>query len=127
MKCRTVLGPLLSTFLAQAAWPQAPPQATDKIITFDAPGAGTSAEQGTTPMAINQKLAIVGYYLDSSNVYHGYLEGERGSLPKSITVDNGSGCVTVCAEPATSPRETQALASVRFLGGNGVRRVRGWK
>jgi hypothetical protein len=47
------------------------------ITTFDAPGAGTGAFQGTIPFSFNPGGAIVGYYLDSSNVLHGFLlEGE---------------------------------------------------
>ena len=43
------------------------------ITTFDAPGTG----QGTTPFTVNQSGAIVGYYVDESNAYHGFLaEGE---------------------------------------------------
>lgn len=47
------------------------------VTTFDAPGAGTGALQGTIPLTDNQSGAIVGYYIDASNVDHGFLvEGE---------------------------------------------------
>jgi hypothetical protein len=47
------------------------------LTTFDAPGAGTGLGQGTVPATINPPGAIVGFYLDASNVYHGFLlEGE---------------------------------------------------
>jgi hypothetical protein len=41
-----------------AAWPQTQPQwSGHKIITFDAPGAGTGAGQGTIAFAINPSAA----------------------------------------------------------------------
>ncbi len=43
------------------------------IITFDASGAGTGAFEGTFPFAISDRGAIAGFYLDASNVYHGFL------------------------------------------------------
>jgi hypothetical protein len=47
------------------------------ITTFDAPGAGTGLFQGTIPSGINPAGAIVGYYLDASYVFHGFLaQGE---------------------------------------------------
>jgi hypothetical protein len=47
------------------------------ITTFDVPGAGTGLFQGTIPAAINPAGAIVGWYVDASNVIHGFLlEGE---------------------------------------------------
>ena len=48
------------------------------IITFDAPGAGTSAGQGTFAFSINQPGTIAGYYLDKSNVYHGFVRAPDG-------------------------------------------------
>jgi hypothetical protein len=47
------------------------------IITFDAPGAGTGAGQGTFAGTPNPAGAIVIFYQDASNVLHGALvEGE---------------------------------------------------
>jgi len=43
------------------------------IITFDVPGVGTGAFQGTSPLGINAEGAITGYYIDASNVGHGFL------------------------------------------------------
>jgi hypothetical protein len=43
------------------------------ITTFDAPGAGTGAFQGTEPLGINSKGAISGSYIDANNVGHGFL------------------------------------------------------
>jgi hypothetical protein len=47
------------------------------ITTFDAPGAGTGFLQGTIAASFNPPGAITGFYLDASNVSHGFLlEGE---------------------------------------------------
>ena len=45
------------------------------ITTFDAPGAGTGPGQGSGIFseAINPSGAIAGAYIDSSNVFHGFL------------------------------------------------------
>jgi hypothetical protein len=50
------------------------------IITFNAPGAGTSAYQGTNPASINPAGAIAGYYADSQNAIHGFLRAPDGSF-----------------------------------------------
>lgn len=51
-----------------------------RIISIDAPGAGTGPGQGTGCFAytdcsvlINASGAITGYYLDAKNVFHGFL------------------------------------------------------
>ena len=43
------------------------------IITYDAPGAGGNANQGTLATGINAAGAIVGYYLDATNAFHGFV------------------------------------------------------
>jgi hypothetical protein len=43
------------------------------ITTFDVPGAGKGATQGTFPMTNNKKGAIAGYYIDAGGVIHGFL------------------------------------------------------
>jgi hypothetical protein len=43
------------------------------ITTFDAPGAGTGAGQGTLPETPNLFGVITGQYIDASNVHHGFL------------------------------------------------------
>ena len=43
------------------------------ITTFDVPGAETGPFQGTIPLANNPAGAITGYYIDASNVTHGFL------------------------------------------------------
>jgi len=51
-----------------------------KIVTFDAPGAGTTPGsssstwyQGTQPASINPEGAISGFYTDANNVVHGFI------------------------------------------------------
>jgi hypothetical protein len=43
------------------------------ITTFDISGAGTGPGQGTVPLCNNPVDAIIGYYIDASNVFHGFL------------------------------------------------------
>jgi hypothetical protein len=55
------------------------------ITTFDDPKAGTSANQGThvsTSTGISPKGAIVGWYIDSKEVTHGYLRSPGGSFTR---------------------------------------------
>jgi hypothetical protein len=47
------------------------------FITFDAPGAGTGAFQGTIAIGINPAGAIVGQYVDASFVYHGFVRAKH--------------------------------------------------
>jgi hypothetical protein len=49
-----------------------------KIISINAPGAGTSSGQGTTPVDINLKGMITGYYVDAGYVYHDFLLSPDG-------------------------------------------------
>jgi uncharacterized membrane protein len=63
------------------AWPQEQPQWWGhKIITFDAPGAGTGAGQGSQAPGISPTGAITGYYVDASGVYHGFVRAPDGSI-----------------------------------------------
>jgi hypothetical protein len=56
-------------------------RATDgAITTFDAPGAGAAADNGTFGQAINPDGAIAGYYLDASSVHHGFLRAADGTI-----------------------------------------------
>jgi hypothetical protein len=61
------------------------------IITFDVPGAGTSAGQGTFAFSINQPGTIAGYYLDKSNVYHGFVRTQRGHITTFDVSGAGTG------------------------------------
>ena len=52
------------------------------LTEFDAPGAGTGANQGTFSgdKGINPKGEIEGWYIDGSNVYHGFLRTLDGAI-----------------------------------------------
>lgn len=63
------------------------PNGTTK--TFDAPGAGTGAYEGTgcpsdCPTSLNDWGAITGNYIDANDVLHGYLRSPNGNI---VTVD----------------------------------------
>src|ERR1700683_3518647 len=43
------------------------------LTQFNAPGAGTAANQGTITFSINPAGVTVGYYVDANNVAHGFV------------------------------------------------------
>jgi hypothetical protein len=97
MKRISILLLIFYTCSALAAWPQAQVQGKHKIIEFEAPGAGTGSGQGTEPITIDSAMNIVGYYIDSNGVYHGFLRHPHGHF---TTVDDpnagtGSGLGTL--------------------------------
>jgi hypothetical protein len=62
-------------------------QASDKpsdqksiYISFDAPGAGTAAHEGTFPSAVNLEGDITGYYFDVNDIGHAFLREADGSF-----------------------------------------------
>src|SRR5215472_3063929 len=65
------------------------------ITTFDAPGAGTAANQGTVAFAINLAGAITGFTRDANNARHGFLRAPDGTF--TIFDDPNAGiCSTSC-------------------------------
>ena len=50
------------------------------FTTFDAPGAGTGAGQGTRAYSINPAGTIAGYAQDASDVVHGFLRAPDGTI-----------------------------------------------
>jgi hypothetical protein len=58
------------------------PLSAQKIVTFDVPGADTTAgsNNGTFAGSINNWGAITGYYVDANDVYHGFLRSLEGKL-----------------------------------------------
>ena len=54
------------------------------ITTFDVPGAGEAAGQGTLALSTNGRGTTMGYYLDASNMYHAFLRAKNGS---TTTID----------------------------------------
>lgn len=65
------------TIVRALALPIGAAQSADRqrFITFDAPGADTTANDfnGTFPVSINDQGTIAGYYIDAYNVSHGFL------------------------------------------------------
>lgn len=74
------------------------------IITFDAPGAGTGAFQGTQPFALNAGGSITGPYTDTNFVNHGFLRSADGTI---ITID----------VPNSTFTEPEAINSGRVITG----------
>lgn len=61
------------------------------FTTFDAPGAGTAAGQGTYVSGPNPQGAILGTYLDASNVLHGCVRAKGGSITTFDAPGAGAG------------------------------------
>src|SRR6266481_3403427 len=64
---------------------------TTTITTFDAPGAGTAADQGTIAFAINPSGTIVGSYTDNIGRCHGYVRAASGTCTQIDAPDAGAG------------------------------------
>ena len=75
----------------------------DEIITFDAPGAGTTAGsgQGTFPRSVSDSGAITGHYIDSHTVTHGFLRSPAGD--EIITFDAPGAGITAGSGFGTFP------------------------
>ena len=56
------------------------PLSAQTITTFDAPGAGTGAFQGTYATNINPSGTIIGFSRDANNVRHGFVRSQDGSF-----------------------------------------------
>ncbi len=50
------------------------------ITTFDAPGAGTGAGQGTFSEGISSAGTTFGYYIDARGVAHGFVRNKNGDF-----------------------------------------------
>ncbi len=73
---------------------------TATFATFNAPGAGTSLNQGTFPASINAAGDVVGMYFDSNNAYHGFV---RAASSGSITAIDVPGAPTNIGHRGTLP------------------------
>src|ERR1039458_1783940 len=91
MKRISILLLILFTFFASAAWPQAQPQWRHKIITYEVPGAGNGAGQGTQAFGINSSGEVAGFYTDANNMNHGFLRNPNGSFTKFDAPFAGTG------------------------------------
>jgi len=61
------------------------------ITTFDAPGAGTGAGQGTLSFAISPRGEITGFYFDGTNAVRGFLRDEEGVITTFDVPGAGTG------------------------------------
>jgi hypothetical protein len=55
------------------------PLSAQTITTFDAPGAGTGAFQGTFPFSVDPSGTIIGRTRDAGDVRHGFIRSRQGS------------------------------------------------
>lgn len=62
-----------------------------KITSFDAPGAGKGPGQGTFILSMNDAGATTGYYIDSSNVLHGFVRSSGGEITSFDAPNAGAG------------------------------------
>src|SRR6266511_6099345 len=61
------------------------------FTTFDAPGAGTGAGQGTRSFAISPGGEITGFYFDGTNATHGFLRDGKGVITTFDVPGAGTG------------------------------------
>jgi len=80
MRYTRILILALCAYLTATPWPQAQAQDHHHIVTFDAPGAGTTALQGTFTQQNINSGDIVGYYIDANGVAHGFIRSKHGSF-----------------------------------------------
>src|ERR1700686_5871993 len=81
---RRISLPMLVFFLCfvSTGWRQAQAQTKSRVITFDAPGAGTTPNQGqgTLPVQITDSGLTVGSYVDAKGVSHGFVRALDGRI-----------------------------------------------
>ena len=70
------------------------------ITSFEYPGAGTSASQGTVALGINPQGAVVGYGPDGNFVVHSYVCVAGCNSPDTFTVFNAPGAGTTNNGPS---------------------------
>src|ERR1700689_557352 len=61
------------------------------LTTFEAPGAGTGAGQGTHAESINAAAVISGSYADSNNTSHGFVRAKDGTITTYDAPGAGTG------------------------------------
>ncbi len=93
----------------------------DKLVTFDATGAGktSGSGQGTFPESISDAGAITGHYTDAHNVNHGFLRSPAGD--KLITFDASGAGKTAGSGQGTFPDSIKAAAITgHYIDSNNV-------
>src|SRR5947208_2649922 len=81
---------------------------TTTITTFDAPGAGTAAGQGTIAFAINLSRATAGFTRDANNARHGFLRAPDGTF--TIFDDPNAGSCSASCGNIGNGQGTRAFA-----------------
>ena len=81
---------------------------TTTITTFDAPGAGTAAGQGTFPSGISPSGAITGFTRDANSARHGFLRASDRTF--TIFDDPAAGTCTVSCGTIGPGQGTRAYA-----------------
>jgi hypothetical protein len=96
--------------------------ASSKIISFDAPGAGTTAGSGfgTFPESINKAGAITGRFTDANGLYHGFLCGPGAD--EIITFDAPGAGVTAGSGSGTFSNHINDAGAFtgRYIDANNV-------
>jgi hypothetical protein len=79
-----------------------------RIITFDAPDAGTEAGQGTLGLGLNDLGAVAGYYGDSGGKVHGFVRDPFGKITEFDAPD------AVCGTVPLNPNNAGAIDGFYF-------------
>ena len=118
---RWMLGLALQFCLSALVWSQTRggSSASKSIVTFDAPGAGASAGQGTTPQSINDAGEITGYFKDSTSVLHGFVRHKNGAFT-TFEAPGASKKATLGTFPQ-SINDQGGVVGYYFTDPNGVR------
>src|ERR1019366_123173 len=83
--------PLALAVLFGLAVLAATPGEAQNFTTFEAPGAGTGASQGTISFSINTAGAVAGMYYDANYVYHGFVRAAKGEITAFKALGSGTG------------------------------------
>jgi hypothetical protein len=93
---------------------------------FDAPGAGTGSFQGTgcssdCPVVINDAGMIVGSYIDTNNVFHGFVRSPRGTVTTLDAPGAGTGAYqgTTCQFCSLGLNQSGAISG-SYLDANNI-------
>jgi len=110
MKRMSILLSLLFFSLFTATWLQAQSQVKKlpQIVTFDPPGSGTGAYQGTNVAAINPSGLITGWYIDDNNQSWGFLRTASGTITTFSVPNAGTGINLGTGPSAINPQGTTA-------------------
>ena len=86
------------------------------FTTFEAPGAGTGAGQGTVPENLNPSRTITGQYLDASGVNHGF-----AGAPGVLSTFDAPGAGTAAGQ-GTVPISNDPMNGITgfYIDGSGV-------